>query len=318
MMPQAVELSQLRALRAIAEVGNFGKAGERLHLSPPAVFEQVRRLETEVGEKVYQRAGRKLALTDAGRLINDYARRILQEHDAALVALKELGGVQRGALRLGCGPHASVSVVPHLFRAFLAKHPNVELRLVTGPDSMLFEELHASRVDVLLMSLPVQHAAVEQIPLWRCEMVFVAAPGDEASEDPSELSRRPFILYQRACVIEDAIRRFCVEAGFEPMLVMHNDQADSIKELVKLGLGISLLPLWTVSQEMRDGTLRIFRLPQRHLFAETGLIYRRSMHVPAVVRAVVETAQDWRGWLPSASDVLPADGHEDGRSASAD
>jgi DNA-binding transcriptional LysR family regulator len=301
---------------AIAEMGNFGKAGVRLHLSPPAVFEQVRRLESEVGEKVYQRAGRKLALTDAGRLINDYARRILQEHDAALVALKELCGVQRGELRLGCGPHASVSVVPHLFRAFLAKHPNVELRLVTGPDSMLFEELHGGRVDVVLMSVPVEDAAVEQIPLWRCEMVFVTAPGEEASDNPQDLARRPFILYQRACVIEDAIRRFCVEAGFEPMLVMHNDQADSIKELVKLGLGISLLPLWTVSQEVRDGALRIFRLPERHLFAETGLIYRRSAHVPAVVRAVVEMAQEWRDWLPSAADVLPS--HSDGRGASAD
>ena len=95
-----MELSQLRALIAIAEVGNFGKAGLRLHLSPPAVFDQVRRLESELGEKVYERAGRKLALTDAGRLIIDYARRILQEHDSALIALKELGGLERGSLRL--------------------------------------------------------------------------------------------------------------------------------------------------------------------------------------------------------------------------
>jgi len=307
----------MRALIAIAEMGNFGKAGARLRLSPPAVFEQVRRLESEVGEKVYERAGRRLALTDAGRLIIGYARRILEEHDAALAALKELGGVERGALRFGCGPHASVSVVPHLFRAFLAQHPRVELRLVTGPDSMLFEELHGGRVDVLLLSLPVQDAAVEQVPLWRCELVFVTAPNDAVGDSAEELAKRPFILYQRACVIEDAIRKFCVEAGFEPMLVMHNDQADSIKELVKLGLGISLLPLWTVSQEVREGALRMFRLPERQLFAETGLIYRRSVHVPAVVRAVVETAQDWPGWLPSAADVLPSDGDRVGQGASA-
>jgi DNA-binding transcriptional LysR family regulator len=318
MMPQSVELSQLRALMAIAEMRNFGKAGERLHLSPPAVFEQVRRLESELGERVYERAGRKLALTDAGRLINDYARRILQEHDAALVALKELGGVQRGVLRLGCGPHASVSVVPHLFRAFLAKYPNVELRLVTGPDPLLFEELLGGRIDVLLMSLPVHDASVEQVPLWRYEMVFVTAPTDPVKNNPDDLAKRPFILYQRACVIEDAIRQFCVDAGFEPMLVMHNDQADSIKELVKLGLGISLLPLWTVSQEVRDETLRMFRLPSRQLFAETGLIYRRSAHVPAVVRAVIETSQEWRDWLPSAPDVLPAGGRNGAHGASAD
>lgn len=312
-----MELSQLRALIAIGEAGNFGRAGERLHLSPPAVFEQVRRLESELGEKVYERAGRKLALTAAGRLVIEYARRILLEHDAALVALKELGGVQRGALRLGCGPHISVSVAPHLFRAFLGKYPAIELRLVTGPDPLLLEELQDGRIDVVMLSLPVQDDTVEQVPLWRYEMVFVVAPDDPVENNPQELAKRPFILYQRACVIEEAIRRFCVEAGFEPLLVMHNDQADSIKELVKLGLGISLLPRWSVSEELRDGSLRMLRLPNRALFAETGLIHRRTAHTPAAVRALIEVAQEWPGWLPAARDVLPIVTQADGMTAAA-
>ena len=300
-----MELSQLRALIAIAELGNFGKAGARLHLSPPAVFEQIRRLESDVAEKLYERAGRKLAMTEAGRLVVDYARRILQEHDAALVALKELGGAERGMLRFGCGPHISVSVVPHLFRAFLAKYPNVELRLVTGNDPLLFEELREGKIDLLMMNLPVDDAALEQISLWRYEMVFVVAPEDPVSNDPAELAQRPFILYQRAFLIEDAIRRFCVDAGFEPRMVMHNDQADSIKELVKLGLGISLLPLWSVSEEARRGALRILRLPNRSLFGETGLLYRKSMHISSSIRALVSVAHDWPNWLPRAQDVSP-------------
>ena len=298
-----MELSQLRALIAIAELGNFGKAGVRLHLSPPAVFEQVRRLESEVAVKLYERAGRRLAMTEAGRLVVDYARRIIQEHDAALVALKELGGVERGTLRFGCGPHISVSVVPHLLRAFLAKHPNVELRLITGADPMLFEELRGGKIDLLMMNLPVDDPSLDQIALWRYEMVFVVAPDDPVSNDPAELARRPFILYQRAYIIEDAIRRFCVDAGFEPKMVMHNDQADSIKELVKLGLGISLLPLWSVSEEARRGTLRILRLPNRGLFSETGLLYRKSPHVSSTIRALVDVAHDWPNWLPRAQDV---------------
>ena len=213
--------------------------------------------------------------------------------------------MERGALRLGCGPHMSVSVVPHLFRAFLAQHPKVELQLVTGPDPLLLDELQGGRVDLLMMSLPVSAPAVEQAPLWRYEMVFVVAPCDPVANDPIELAKRPFILYQRAFVIEQAIRRFCIEAGFEPTLTMYNDQADSIKELVKLGLGISLLPLWSVSEEVRAGTLRILRLPNRRLFGETGLIYRRTAYTPAALRAIVEVAHDWLNWLPSAQDVLP-------------
>ena len=119
------------------------------------------------------------------------------------------------------------------------------------------------------------------------------------------LAQRPFVLYQRAFIIEDAIRRFCVDAGFEPRMVMHNDQADSIKELVKLGLGISLLPLWSVSDEARRGTLRILRLPNRSLFSETGLLYRKTPHTSSSIRALVGVANDWANWLPRAQDVSP-------------
>ena len=114
-----------------------------MHLSPPAVFEQMRQLENQVGQMLYERSGRKLALTEAGALLLSYARRILQEHDEALTALNELGGVERGLLRFGCGPHISVAVVPHLLRAFLAKYPGIEVRLITGNDHALFDDLRS-------------------------------------------------------------------------------------------------------------------------------------------------------------------------------
>ena len=98
---------------------------------------------------------------------------------------------------------------------------------------------------------------------------------------------RPFILYQRSVGIESAMRDFCVRAGFEPKVVMQNDQADSIKELVKLGLGISLLPWWSVSDDVRRGTLGTVRLADRQLFGITGLIYRRTTHLPMAVRGLV-------------------------------
>ncbi len=303
-----MELAHLRSLIAVAELGTFGRAGVRVHLSAPAVFEQIRRLEHEAGAKLYERTGRRLALTRAGEVVVDYARRMLQQHDDALQAVQELEGVRRGVLRFGCGPHISVSVVPHLLRAFLARYPDIELRVVTGNDHLLFDELRAGRLDLLMMNLPVPEPALEQVQLWRYEMVFVTAPGDPVAATPRELALRPFILYQRAVIVEDAIRSFCVEAGFEPRLVMQNDQADSIKELVKLGLGISLLPLWSVSEDARRGTLRILRLPKRHLYNVTGLLYRKSAHAPAAVRALVEVAHEWANWLPMARDVSPAGG----------
>jgi DNA-binding transcriptional LysR family regulator len=304
-----MELSHTRALVAVGELGSFNRAGERLHLSPPAVFAQIHQLEGEVGEKLYERTGRKLTLTPAGRLLIEYCRRLLVLHDEAVGAIRELSGIQRGSLHLGCGPHISVSIVPHLLRKFLSLHPNVEVRLITGNDASLFDALHGGKVDLILMNLPVEDTNLEQDPLWRYELVFVVPPNDPAADrkmiSAAELASRRFILYQRTVVIETAIREFCVSVGFEPNVIMQNDQADSIKELVKLGLGISLLPLWSVSEDARRGSLCILRLANRQLFSVTGLLYRKSAYLPTAVRALLGVAQDWKTWLPHAGDVFP-------------
>ena len=303
-----MELAHSRALVAVSELGSFSKAGQRLHLSPPAVFAQIHQLETELGKKLYERAGRKLVLTPAGRLTLEYCRRLLLVNDEAVAAVRQLNGVERGSLYLGCGPHLSVSIIPHLLRAYISEHPHVELRLITGSDQILFEDLHARKVDIVLMNLPVDEPKLVQDPLWRYEMVFVVPPDDPAANQgtisAAELSARPFILYPRSLVVESAIRQFCVAVGFEPKVVMQNDQADSIKELVKLGLGVSLLPLWSVSDDVRRGTLRTLRLTNRQLFSTTGLIYRKSIHPPMALRALLAVAHQWRSWLPKAEDVL--------------
>ena len=86
---------------------------------------------------------------------------------------------------------------------------------------------------------------------------------------------------------------------------MQIDQVDSIKELIKLGLGISILPLWSVSEEMRIGMLQVVRLSKPKLINETGLIYCKTLHVPDAVRALCGVTADWKNWLPRAGDVIP-------------
>ncbi len=303
-----MEFAQSRALIAIGELASFRKAGERLHLSPPAVFAQIHQLESDLGEKLYLRSGRKLVLTPAGRVLVDYCRRLVTTHDEAVGSIRDLGSAQTGSLFLGCGPHISVAIVPYLFQSYLREQQHVDIRLVTGNDETLIQDLHTGKVDILLMNLPIDIPELVQEPLWRYELVFVLPPNDpaaaRASISAAELATRPFILYQRSIVIETAIRQFCASAGFEPRIVMQNDQADSIKQLIKLGLGISLLPLWSVSEDLRLGKVRVLRLTGKQLFSVTGLIYRQSAHVPNALRTFIKSAHQWQSWLPRPEDVI--------------
>lgn len=303
-----MELSQLRAILALKDLASFARAGGQLHLSPPAVFGQIRQLEDETGGKLYERIGKRLELTESGRLLADYARAILAKHDEALLVLKDRSGPFRGVLRLGCGPHGSQKIVPHLFRAFLSRHPGVELRLTTGEDHALLRDLHSGVLDIVLMSLPAGVPELAEDRLWRYEMVLVL-PGEESGvcgAEPSldEIALQPFILYRRPVVIDDAVRRLCATLGFEPRTVMENDEPDSIKELVKLGLGVSILPMWSVAEDVQSGALRVFHPPVPQ-FHDYGMLYRNSDYRPRALKELADTAHRWQEWWPMARHVQP-------------
>src|SRR5260370_28690761 len=135
-----------------------------MHLSPPAVFAQIHQLEAELGEKLYERTGRSLALTPTGRILMEHCRRLILAHDEAVAAVRDLSGLQRGSLYLGCGPHISVSIVPHLLRAYLSGHPNEERRLITANDAALFDDVCAGKLDRILTNLPVDNPAYQHDP----------------------------------------------------------------------------------------------------------------------------------------------------------
>jgi DNA-binding transcriptional LysR family regulator len=200
-------------------------------------------------------------------------------------------------------------ILPQLLRAFLKKNPHTEIRLVTGDDPPLLRDLEAGALDAVFMSLPVYAPALKQDPLWQYEMVLVIAPSASrgtARKLPKleELQSAPFILYRRLLVVDDAINRLCASLRLTRNVVMESDQPDAIKELVKLGLGIAVLPLWTVGDDVRQGKLRILRPKTRQLH-QYGILYRRSGYQPRNLSALIEIAHEWPQWWSLARHVVP-------------
>src|SRR5579872_2486642 len=150
-----MEFSQLRALVALQELASLARVGEQLHLSPSAVFCQIRQLEEETGQKIYERVGKKLHLTGAGEMLAQHARKILDAHEAALRAIHEQAPSRKEMLRIGCGPHRSVRIAPYLLQTFVKTHPDSEVRLVTAEDQSLIRDVRIGVLDAILMSLPV-------------------------------------------------------------------------------------------------------------------------------------------------------------------
>lgn len=297
----AMELPQLRAILALRELSSFARAGEHLHLSPPAVFGQIRQLEEELGEKLYERMGKRLQLTATGELLAEYAKTIVQQHDDAVRSLKGQGGEKRSLIRLGSGPHTSIRILPYLLRAFREQSPHAEIRQVTGDDLGLIRDVHAGVIDAVLMTLPAEDAELERLALWKYKMVFVLPPSRRRASLP-ELRDLPFLVFHRPIVIDAAVRQHCDDAGFTPSILLESDQPDAIKELVKLGVGATILPLWSVAREAQAGELRVIHPKRRHFYS-FGWLYRRTSCRGRALTALLGVSRRWPEWWPMADYV---------------
>jgi DNA-binding transcriptional LysR family regulator len=300
-----MEISQLRALLFLKESASLTLAGKRLGQSTSATFCQIRQLEQETGKKLYQQIGKKMRLTDAGELLIKAASRIVEMHDAAVSSVKEAGGLTRRFVRIGCGPHSSVAIVPHLLRTLLVAHPNTDVRLITSDDEVLLHDLRIGILDAIFLSLPTGDAELTEEPLWSYEPVLVMPPGhsgDKKSASLLKATKLPFILYRRLTVTDLPFQQFCHDFDLKPDVVIENNQLDSIKKLVSLGLGISVLPEWSVVDEQRKRLLVVSRLKNRYLH-NYGIAFRRSGYRPQALDDLLTISRKWREWWPLAGYV---------------
>jgi DNA-binding transcriptional LysR family regulator len=303
-----LEISQLRSLLALKEFTNLTLAADRLELSTSAIFCHIRQLEQEIGKKLYQQIGKNLRFTHAGEQLAKAAVQIVAMHDASVSSLRENGNSKKGLIRIGCGAHASVKIVPHLTRAFLAAHPNTEVRVITSSDEALLSDLRSGILDAVFLSLPVSDAELVEEPLWSYEMALVTPPRSGGSAGTASFLKReslPTIFYRCVSVGDINYQLFGYDFGLECNLVIESDQPGAIGELVKLGLGRAVLPYWSVIDDQRKGLLRVSRL--RNLYLHNyGVISRRSGYRPKALDNLLTVAKMWREWWPLASHVHDA------------
>lgn len=306
-----MDVSQLRAIVTLGELGNISKVAEALHLTPPAVFSQIRNLENEVGAKLYERVGNRLELTGHGKRLAERAREILRAHDATLAELRELRAGAGALLRVGCGPHSGVYIMPPLVERFFDRNPAVEIRILTGGDDFLLHGARTGLLDAILIHLPLDKVDLEEHPLFAYEMVFVvpAAPGArQRPVKPAELAGMPYVRWRRPVLVDAVLEKLSCEVGFEPRTIVEHDNPAAILEFVKRGLGFAILPYYTVAADHRARRVRVIRPATRssHL---VGLAYRKQGYRPRMLRDLLAVADQWREWWPLAAYVDPASGN---------
>jgi DNA-binding transcriptional LysR family regulator len=281
--------AHVRTFQEIVRQASFSRAAEALHLSQPAVSHHIRHLEQAIGARLLERIGRRAFPTPAGDVLLAHAVRAFSELEAARQAIHRLRGVVAGRVRLGTGATASIYLLPDALRRLRARHPELDLAVVTGNSADLAAAVVASELDVAVLTLPVVGRQLVTSPFCTDTQVAIA-PRSHAwprrGLRPADLAAAPLILYERGGTIRRVIDDWFRKGRVRPRVAMELGNAEAIKRLVAAGLGISIVSAVSVRAETRAGSL-IARSLAPPLRRRLAVVRRRDKAASPALDAVL-------------------------------
>lgn len=240
-----MELHQLRYVVAVAETGNFTRASERANVSQPSLSQQIINLETEVGRKLFHRLGRKAVLTEAGEVFLERARRILFEIENAAKELGDHPTLER-RITVGAIPTVAPYLLPTLITRCRERYPNLQIDVREDFRTHLTRAAVEGEVDLAIVALPVRDARLSIEPLLTEPLLLVVSKDHPLAQKPRvkapDLAGETFVILGTSSSLASQIQRFCGDHHFEPRVGFRCAQVATVKALVALGVGISILP----------------------------------------------------------------------------
>jgi len=243
-----MELRQLRYLVALDDERHFTRAAARLHIAQPALSQQIKRLEDELGLALVDRTTRHVALTPAGELLTQRARRALAEVDAAGEELSELSGLRTGRVVIGAMRSTGRFDLSSLFAAFHERHPHVDLVVREEPSEVMLERLHGDALDVAFLSVNRLDPGpdIQVHPLIDEPLVALFAPSHPLAGrrvvDMTELRDERFVVFGEGSSLRRIVLQGAREAGFEPALAFESTESARMRAMASRGLGVALMP----------------------------------------------------------------------------
>ena len=255
-----MEIRQLRAFVSIAELGTFTAGAQRVHVTQAAISMQIRQLENELGARLFVRAPRKVMLTEAGEQLLLRARQILRDHDAAIEEIADLAGAERGRLRVGsASAMVTTDVLPKLLRDVRRQHSRADITVASGTSESLVQLILGGELDVAFVSLPVEARGINTERLNQDQLVAIASPQHRLAKqktiDAYTLAGEKLILGERGGNTRRLIDQFFAQAGVTLHVAMELSRQQAIRRMVEEDMGVGIVPLHTVRDEVEKGRL---------------------------------------------------------------
>ncbi len=289
-----MNLHQLRVFCAVAESQSFSAAAEKIHVTQPAITLQIKNLEDYYQLKFFERAGKKVFLSEEGKVLFEIASRMLDLDREAEQVVADLKGLSRGNVRIGTSFSFAYDYLPALLKAFHQKYPKVFLQVSTGNTSQIIEDTLLHKNDVAFVAYHPHNNKLVVREFVKDILVAVIPNQHKLAERESvtlnELNGEPLILREPGSsyrgMVDDVFRK----KGISPLIVMESASTAAIKGMVESGAGIGILSEHAVKRDVEAGAFKAKRFTEVEMTETFYLIYHREKFSSRALKAFVHTA----------------------------
>lgn len=293
-----MDLSQLRTLRQVAELGSLSRAADRLRIAQPALSRQIRLLEEELGTPLFERHGRGMVITEAGAKVLAHALRIMAEVDEIRAEVSDASGRLTGRLVIGMPPTIGEIITVPLVRVFRREHPQLELSFVSAFSGYLMDWQQRGELDLAVLYDPQTTRALRTRPLLLESFFLIAGPDSGLAPGSvlrfAELASWSLVLPGPRHAMRTIFQRCAQEAGISLNVPIEVDSLAGMKDLVRGGYGATLLPLAPLHEDVAQGRLTAAALtdplPTRRMaltFAGDRPITRAARYAADAIASIV-------------------------------
>jgi DNA-binding transcriptional LysR family regulator len=278
-----VDLGELQVFLMVATEGSFSRAAERLYRTQPAISLAIRKLENSLGQPLFIRGSRPVRMTDAGKLLKDYAERLLNLRDEVTKGLSDLQGLKRGELSLGVNESSIHALLPALAK-FRQLHPGAQVHVHRMLSRDIPHEVLNFRLDLGAVSFVPREAQLQATQILKDELTLVVPPKHRLAKkrevEVSELGAENFIAH----IVESPFRRRVIELFARHRTELHMPiempSIESIKRFVQMGMGVAIVPRMCVEWELQRGWMKEVKVRQLNMPRHVYMLTRRGAKLP--------------------------------------
>ncbi|MHA0856914.1 cidABC operon transcriptional activator CidR [Paenibacillus sp. CMAA1364] len=276
-----MDIRQLQYFMEVAHHKSFTKAAEVLYITQPTISKTIKNMEEEFDIVLFDRSNKKIALTDAGKIMYEQGRQIVKSFQNLSSELQDLQNLKKGHIRIGLPPMVGSSFFPEVIGQFHEQYPDVTIQIFEDGAKKVEVDVESGLLDIGVTVLPTNLDLFHSFTFVEEKLMLLVHPTHALAQQDTvslkALEGEPFVLFREDFAMHDRIITECVRLGFQPHVVYESSQWDLISGMVAANLGIALLPE-TICDEVDQSRIRIIPLVNPTIPWQLGMIWRKERY----------------------------------------